>query len=576
MNSPKKNVWFKPGKIALMVSAILATSTLPVSAESLKVVINDSTPAADRQVDINDSIDMAFISMSADGTIRMKDNITINAEGIYQYDGNTNLSATRFAHLTAGTFDLGSGVTINYFPTSSWSNNFYSVLKFAETSRATAENLTLSLGILEEAPSSAVTVDDTASLTLTGTTTINNGGISTYGDAVLNVENLNLVYTPTFDKIVTSHSAGLTLGGKEANFTGDVNILLTGTSSYTDAISATDAFNFLGKTTITIINNSPSVSTAPRGVFLLDTHATLPDPATAGPGKRYFKDLAITILNSLPNGFTDGVLYAGRAEGSSDLTIDNLDIKLTGNGTVRGVYLWDYLNEGTTKNLIKNATIQMKGSDTAMLRGFFSTNILVDGSEQWDSDTVVGNINIQTEGGKTAYLLHQADARFTGDVTLGSQLSYDSVADKLYSVYGSYAGTTDITNHNKLVAWGTMLAKGNHTIDIVSGDNSYIYGDTQTADQGTINLALNGSNSRWDMVADSTLTTLSLKDATLNFMPASAQSRKLTRDAVAFKTLTVNGDYQGDNGNIVMNTQLGDDSSPTDRLMISGNTSGTT
>src|SRR5690606_4041062 len=130
-------------------------------------------------------------------------------------------------------------------------------------------------------------------------------------------------------------------------------------------------------------------------------------------------------------------------------------------------------------------------------------------------------------------------------------------------------------NNNKLVAWGRMHAQDNLTLNINAGDRSYIYGDTRTVGLGTINMTLNGDNSRWDLVADSDLTNLTLNDATLNYLPV-AQARKLTRAASTFKTLTVNGDYAGNNGNIVMNTQLGDDASPTDRLVVSGNTSGTT
>lgn len=78
------------------------------------------------------------------------------------------------------------------------------------------------------------------------------------------------------------------------------------------------------------------------------------------------------------------------------------------------------------------------------------------------------------------------------------------------------------------------------------------------------------------MVGDSALTTLALNDATLNFMPASSTARSQARDGTTFKTLMVSGDYIGNNGNIVMNTQLGDDSSKTDRLIVNGNTAGNT
>ncbi|UJF24259.1 autotransporter outer membrane beta-barrel domain-containing protein [Suttonella sp. R2A3] len=43
-----------------------------------------------------------------------------------------------------------------------------------------------------------------------------------------------------------------------------------------------------------------------------------------------------------------------------------------------------------------------------------------------------------------------------------------------------------------------------------------------------------------------------------------------------FSELTIDGDYAGDDGSLLMNTQLGDDNSPTDKLIVSGNTSGKT
>lgn len=41
-------------------------------------------------------------------------------------------------------------------------------------------------------------------------------------------------------------------------------------------------------------------------------------------------------------------------------------------------------------------------------------------------------------------------------------------------------------------------------------------------------------------------------------------------------TLYINGNYIGDNGSLTLNTQLGDDASPTDKLVVTGDTSGNT
>ncbi|QMI04235.1 autotransporter outer membrane beta-barrel domain-containing protein [Citrobacter sp. RHB25-C09] len=563
----------KPKKLALVLSAILTATTYSANAENLAIVVNDSTPAENREFTITGDTTLDYISVLDDATIRVSDNVTLTGIGIYEQDGNSNTAFTRLGLLEAGTLELGKGVTINYAPTSVKYTSFTG-LRLQGTSKTTAEDLTMVMGEMGEASPDAITLDGDASLTLKGTTTIRNGALRTLGDAVLNVENLNLIRSPSSSETAHSGDLGLIIHGQEANFTGNVNIQIDKAENSVVGIMASDAFNFLGKTRINI-TNTPDANAAIHGTYLLDTHATIPDPAPAGPGKRYFEDLEINIDNQSAGGITSGLLYTGIAEGNSDMTVEKLTVNLIGTRSVRGIYLWDYVNEGSSKTVINNANIQLKGDENTKLTGLFSTNITRDLATQWDANTTIGNITIHTEGGKNAYLLENADARFTGDVILGSQLSYDSVTETLYSIYGAWAGTTDITNNNKLVAWGKMLAKGSHAINIVSGDNSYIYGDTQTEANGTINLALNGSNSRWDMVADSNLTNLTLDNSTLNFMPA-AQTRGLTRAASTFKTLTVNGDYAGNNGNIVMNTQLGDDASPTDKLVVQGNTSGTT
>ncbi len=41
-------------------------------------------------------------------------------------------------------------------------------------------------------------------------------------------------------------------------------------------------------------------------------------------------------------------------------------------------------------------------------------------------------------------------------------------------------------------------------------------------------------------------------------------------------TLTIAGNYTGNDGHLYLNTQLGDDSSPTDKLIVTGDTAGST
>jgi len=107
-------------------------------------------------------------------------------------------------------------------------------------------------------------------------------------------------------------------------------------------------------------------------------------------------------------------------------------------------------------------------------------------------------------------------------------------------------------------------ADGNGTLDRTSAlsldHGSYWRGATDAV--GSVTLS-NGS--RWDVTSDSQIGELSLANATLAFDHADGH----------YKTVTVDGDFQADNGLLLMNTALGDDNSGTDKLHVLGNTSGT-
>ncbi|MEN4918953.1 autotransporter outer membrane beta-barrel domain-containing protein [Achromobacter spanius] len=125
----------------------------------------------------------------------------------------------------------------------------------------------------------------------------------------------------------------------------------------------------------------------------------------------------------------------------------------------------------------------------------------------------------------------------TGRVNLDADASLmtgDVVAD---------SGAIDIALKKASVLTGALVARTGQ-IDSMSVDNT----------------------SAWNVRADSALGTLT-NTGTVRFAAPNAQS--------GFKTLTVNN-YAG-GGTLVMNTQLGDDTSPTDKLVIDGGTtSGTT
>lgn len=82
-------------------------------------------------------------------------------------------------------------------------------------------------------------------------------------------------------------------------------------------------------------------------------------------------------------------------------------------------------------------------------------------------------------------------------------------------------------------------------------------------DLNTLSLS---NHSQWNISADSNVATLNLADSTVAF----------SHDGESFNTLTVDGDFNSNNGTLVMNSVLGNDGAAHDRLIVSGNTSGNT
>lgn len=124
---------------------------------------------------------------------------------------------------------------------------------------------------------------------------------------------------------------------------------------------------------------------------------------------------------------------------------------------------------------------------------------------------------------------------------------------------GTYAGKLNGDNNSKF-----NIDKGHETL---TGDNSGFMGNT----------TINGGS---ELTTDQKLggTTEIKKDGTLS---GNGPLENLINGGTlvvgsdkGFETKTIDGDYVGKGGTIVLNTQLGGDNSPTDRLDIRGNSSG--
>ncbi|HFU3409321.1 TPA: autotransporter YcgH [Escherichia coli] len=130
--------------------------------------------------------------------------------------------------------------------------------------------------------------------------------------------------------------------------------------------------------------------------------------------------------------------------------------------------------------------------------------------------------------------------------------------------------TTDVSILNRsIITPGNNILVNNTGggLNIISSDST-LNGATKLV-SGTTTLKLS-ENTIWNMKDDSVVIHLNNSDSIINLSYDDGQT--FTQG----KTLTVKGNYVGNNGQLNIRTVLGDDKSATDRLIVEGNTSGST
>lgn len=144
---------------------------------------------------------------------------------------------------------------------------------------------------------------------------------------------------------------------------------------------------------------------------------------------------------------------------------------------------------------------------------------------------------------------------------------------------------------------GNLLASEGGTIDLKMDNGSIFNGMTQRADQqSNIYLSLDGASSKWQFSESSSLTELLIKNAArLEVERNSANpnlvltgnvssqngvidlfDQKSPLDQYKVTNFTIQGNYIGDHGTLILGTELAGDASKTDKLIIHGAATGST
>jgi type V secretory pathway adhesin AidA len=147
------------------------------------------------------------------------------------------------------------------------------------------------------------------------------------------------------------------------------------------------------------------------------------------------------------------------------------------------------------------------------------------------------NSTITTENDALFYTWSDSDAQKSEYVLQNSSATANGQVLANFTAHSSMLTTRDSLLVNAIVT------------DVAAGATSTVSLDRST----------------WQMKNSSVVTHLNAKDSLLDL-----------RDDGGHNTLTAAGNYAGTNSTLVMNTRLGDDNSLTDKLIVAGDTSGTT
>ena len=168
-----------------------------------------------------------------------------------------------------------------------------------------------------------------------------------------------------------------------------------------------------------------------------------------------------------------------------------------------------------------------------------------------------------TNGNEIGIYANKGIINITGDLTV--QSNSGGIQAVFYTTNGGRITAVDSVMDLK----GNMYANNSSEITVAMNSGSLWEGASYIGNGSTVDIKMTGS--KWKMTEDSTVTNLDILSGTTVYLNAAPDYSNFIG-----RTLIITENYHGNGGIIVFNTQLEDDNSVTDKMIVEGDTSGTT
>lgn len=234
----------------------------------------------------------------------------------------------------------------------------------------------------------------------------------------------------------------------------------------------------------------------------------------------------------------------------SRIFINKVDIEISGDDSNAIVGTKNYNQKAEYNIKIHNGKIISTGNNSNIIHGH-GTNIFIENSKLSAKN---GNL-ISLDG--SSYI----------NISKSTINAKNAVVDIMGENEGNISNVilNNVKQENTNQDINLINAKGNSELQLTLTNGTQVSGGALKENTATTNITMN-NNSQWNLTKVSNISNLNSDNSQLNFAPPTAKN---------FLTLDIDKNLTSKNGKFVMNTTLNNDLSPTDKLIIKGNTSGT-